>query len=129
MSHFLSFAKGALAMFWLVALVNLAYPLGELHRPILLLSGVLVLVHAAEILLLNGRLKARPAPWLSASRCCCSASCTCVASADLPRLYSRRGHRPRRAVRCAGSGTGNPPASAGEAGTAQEAPCVVCFPC
>ncbi|HCF3341763.1 TPA: DUF1145 domain-containing protein, partial [Pseudomonas aeruginosa] len=25
MSHFLSFAKGALAMFWLVALVNLAY--------------------------------------------------------------------------------------------------------
>ncbi|WP_215202386.1 DUF1145 domain-containing protein, partial [Escherichia coli] len=32
MSHFLSFAKGALAMFWLVALVNLAYPLGELHR-------------------------------------------------------------------------------------------------
>ena len=27
MSHFLSFAKGALAMFWLVALVNLAYPL------------------------------------------------------------------------------------------------------
>lgn len=49
MSHFLSFAKGALAMFWLVALVNLAYPLGELHRP---------------ILLLNGRLKARPAPWL-----------------------------------------------------------------
>lgn len=26
MSHFLSFAKGALAMFWLVALVNLAYP-------------------------------------------------------------------------------------------------------
>ncbi len=64
MSHFLSFAKGALAMFWLVALVNLAYPLGELHRPILLLSGVLVLVHAAEILLLNGRLKARPAPWL-----------------------------------------------------------------
>ncbi|HCF6041788.1 TPA: DUF1145 domain-containing protein [Pseudomonas aeruginosa] len=64
MSHFLSFAKGALATFWLVALVNLAYPLGELHRPILLLSGVLVLVHAAEILLLNGRLKARPAPWL-----------------------------------------------------------------
>ncbi len=64
MSHFLSFAKGALAMFWLVALVNLAYPLGELHRPILLLSGLLVLVHAAEILLLNGRLKARPAPWL-----------------------------------------------------------------
>lgn len=55
MSHFLSFAKGALAMFWLVALVNLAYPLGELHRPILLLSGLLVLVHAAEILLLNGR--------------------------------------------------------------------------
>lgn len=60
MSHFLSFAKGALAMFWLVALVNLAYPLGELHRPILLLSGVLVLVHAAEILLLNGRLKGAP---------------------------------------------------------------------
>ncbi|MGV8268239.1 DUF1145 domain-containing protein, partial [Pseudomonas aeruginosa] len=50
-------------MFCLVALVNPAAPVGELHPPVLLLSGVLVLVHAAEFLLLNGRLKARPAPW------------------------------------------------------------------
>ena len=63
MSHFLSFAKGA----WRCSgrrAGQPGLPLGELHRPILLLSGVLVLVHAAEILLLNGRLKARPAPWL-----------------------------------------------------------------
>ncbi|MGV8546523.1 DUF1145 domain-containing protein, partial [Pseudomonas aeruginosa] len=64
MSHFLSSAKGALPMFCRVALVNLAYPLGELRRPILLLSGVLVLVHDAQFLLLNGRPKARPAPRL-----------------------------------------------------------------
>ena len=78
-------------MFWLVALVNLAYPLGELHRPILLLSGVLVLVHAAEILLLNGRQGGARHLAGSASRCCCSASAPAPASADLPpRLYFLR---------------------------------------
>lgn len=64
MSHLLSFAKGALAMFWLAAAVNLVYPFGELHRPLLLLAGVLLLVHAGEVLLFGKRLKQRPQPWL-----------------------------------------------------------------
>ncbi|XEG74955.1 DUF1145 domain-containing protein [Pseudomonas sp. abacavir_1] len=64
MSHLLSFAKGALAMFWLAAAVNLLYPFGELYRPLLLLSIVLLAVHAGEVLLLGRRLKARRQPWL-----------------------------------------------------------------
>ena len=63
--HVLSFAKGALAMFWLVALLNLIYPFGEpLHRPLLLTAGVVLLVHVGEAALFNGRLKTRPFPWL-----------------------------------------------------------------
>lgn len=63
--HVPSFAKGALAMFWLVALLNLIYPFGEpLHRPLLLAAGVMLLVHVGEAALFDRKLKARPYPWL-----------------------------------------------------------------
>ncbi|MDH4560555.1 DUF1145 domain-containing protein [Pseudomonas sp. BN411] len=63
--HFLSFAKGALAMFWLVALFNLVYPFGEpLQRPLLLAAGAMLLVHVGEAALFNRKLKTRPYPWL-----------------------------------------------------------------
>jgi putative membrane protein len=63
--HFLSFAKGALAMFWLVALLNFFYPFGEpLQRPLLLAAGVILLAHVGEAALFNRKLKARPYPWL-----------------------------------------------------------------
>ncbi|MCP8464529.1 DUF1145 domain-containing protein [Pseudomonas sp. ZM23] len=55
MSELLSFAKGALAMFWLAAVLNLVYPFGELHRPLLWLSGAIVLVHVGEVALLARR--------------------------------------------------------------------------
>lgn len=64
MSHTLSFAKGALAMFWLVAVLNLIYPFGELHRPLMLLAGAILLAHAGEVLLFGRRLRARRRPWL-----------------------------------------------------------------
>ncbi len=63
--HLLSFAKGALAMFWLVAVVNLIYPFGEpLYWPVTLLAGGMLAVHGLEVLLLNRRLQSRPQPWL-----------------------------------------------------------------
>ena len=63
--HVMSFLKGALAMFWLMALLNIIYPFGEpLHRPLLLLTGVLLLAHAGEALLFNNRLKQQAFPWL-----------------------------------------------------------------
>lgn len=63
--HLPSFLKGALAMFWLVALLNLIYPFGEpLHRPLLLVTGVLLLAHVGEALLFNNRLKRQAFPWL-----------------------------------------------------------------
>lgn len=55
MSELLSFAKGALTMFWLVAVLNLIYPFGELHRPLLWLSAILLVVHVGEVLLLARR--------------------------------------------------------------------------
>ena len=81
--HVLSFAKGALAMFWLVAILNVIYPFGEpLHRPLLLVAGVMLVAHVAEAALFNRKLKARPFPGWTAPRCCCSASCTCAGCAD-----------------------------------------------
>ncbi|AYC33943.1 DUF1145 domain-containing protein [Pseudomonas cavernae] len=60
-----SFAKGVLAMFWLVALLNVVYPFGApLHGWLLAISGVMLLVHVVEVLLFNRRLSARPRPWL-----------------------------------------------------------------
>ncbi|AOE86892.1 hypothetical protein THL1_4344 [Pseudomonas sp. TCU-HL1] len=63
--HLPSFLKGALAMFWLVALFNLIYPFGEpLHQPLLLAAGAILLAHVGETVLFNRRLKARPFPWV-----------------------------------------------------------------
>jgi len=59
MSELLSFAKGALTLFWVAAVLNLIYPFGELHRPLLWLSTVLLVAHVGEVLLL-----ARRRPWL-----------------------------------------------------------------
>ncbi|MFV3411082.1 DUF1145 domain-containing protein [Pseudomonas nitroreducens] len=59
MSELLSFAKGALTLFWVAAVLNLIYPFGELYRPLLGLSAILLVVHAGEVLLL-----ARQRSWL-----------------------------------------------------------------
>ncbi|WP_274381377.1 DUF1145 domain-containing protein [Pseudomonas cavernicola] len=60
-----SFAKGAVAMFWLMAVLNLLFPFGRpLQGPISLIAGVMLLVHIAEVLLYNRRLAVRPLPWL-----------------------------------------------------------------
>lgn len=65
MMNLLSFAKGAVAMFWLVALLNLLYPFGEpLQGWLLAGGGIMLLVHVGELLLFNRRLAARPLPWL-----------------------------------------------------------------
>ncbi|MCG8911402.1 DUF1145 domain-containing protein [Pseudomonas sp. DP-17] len=55
MSELLSFAKGALTLFWVAAVLNLIYPFGELYRPLLGLSAILLAVHAVEVLLLARR--------------------------------------------------------------------------
>ncbi|WP_448679528.1 DUF1145 domain-containing protein [Pseudomonas nicosulfuronedens] len=55
MSELLSFAKGALTMFWIAAVLNLIYPFGELYRPLLGLSAILLVAHAGEVLLLARR--------------------------------------------------------------------------
>ncbi|MFJ3052643.1 DUF1145 domain-containing protein [Pseudomonas nitroreducens] len=55
MSELLSFAKGALTTFWVAAVLNLIYPFGELHRPLLWLSAILLVVHVGEVLLLARR--------------------------------------------------------------------------
>lgn len=64
--NLLSFAKGALAMFWLVALLNLLYPFGApVQQPLLWLSGGMLLVHLGEVLLFDRRLRATSQPWLA----------------------------------------------------------------
>ncbi|MBM7060385.1 DUF1145 domain-containing protein [Pseudomonas sp. UL073] len=64
MNH-LSFAKGVLAMFWLVALLNVIYPFSApLHGWLLAAAGIMLLVHVGEVLLFNRRLALRPKPWL-----------------------------------------------------------------
>lgn len=55
MSELLSFTKGALSLFWVAAVLNLIYPFGELHRPLLWLSAALLLIHVGEVLLLARR--------------------------------------------------------------------------
>ncbi|MDE3735454.1 MULTISPECIES: DUF1145 domain-containing protein [Pseudomonas] len=65
MMHLPSFLKGALAMFWLVALLNLIHPFGEpLQQPLLLAAGAILLAHVGEAAVFNRKLKARPHPWL-----------------------------------------------------------------
>lgn len=57
----LMIAKAVLALFWLLALVNLVHPFAG---PYLSWVAVLLLViHIAEILLLHGRLQRQPKPW------------------------------------------------------------------
>jgi uncharacterized protein YhhL (DUF1145 family) len=61
----LAFAKGGLAMFWLVALLNLFYPFAApLQAWLNWAAGLMLLVHVVETLLFQARLQARPQPWL-----------------------------------------------------------------
>lgn len=63
--HLLSFAKGALAMFWLLALANLFAPLGEAwFWPLNLAALAVLLAHVGEVLLFRRRLRGLPQPWL-----------------------------------------------------------------
>lgn len=60
--HLLSFAKGALAMFWLLALANLFVPLGEAwFWPVNLAAAAVLLAHVGEVLLFRQRLQSRSA--------------------------------------------------------------------
>ena len=57
----LNIAKGALLAFWLLALVNLAWPFAG---PFLGWAALLImLIHALEIVLLQARLQRQPQPW------------------------------------------------------------------
>ncbi len=60
----LNFAKGALAAFWLLAILNLLYPLGDAwHWPVSLAASVILVIHIVELALFNKRLGLRPHPW------------------------------------------------------------------
>lgn len=57
----LKIAKGALLLFWLLALINLLYPFAG---PYLTWGALLILVvHVLEIALLHGRLQRQVEPW------------------------------------------------------------------
>jgi len=57
----LHIAKGALLLFWLLALVNLLQPFAG---PYLSWAALLILlIHVVEIALLHGRLQRQPQPW------------------------------------------------------------------
>lgn len=61
----LSFAKGALAGFWLLAILNLIYPMGEnWYWTVNLAALAMLIAHAGEVVLFNRRLADRPQPWL-----------------------------------------------------------------
>lgn len=61
----LSFAKGALAMFWLVALLNVGFPFADpLGSWCNWLALILLAVHLLEVLLFQRRIQERPMPWL-----------------------------------------------------------------
>lgn len=57
----LTFAKAVLALFWVLALVNLFLPFAGPYMSWIAL--LLLVVHAAEILLLHGRLQRQVQPW------------------------------------------------------------------
>lgn len=62
--HLLSFAKGALAMFWLVALLNLLYPFAAPLGAWVNWAALLVLLaHVGELALFRARLQGRPGLW------------------------------------------------------------------
>mgnify|MGYP006186144939 CR=1 FL=1 len=57
----LIFAKGALAAFWLLALLNLLYPMGEgWYLAVNLIAGGMLLAHLGELLLFKARLVGQP---------------------------------------------------------------------
>jgi putative membrane protein len=59
--NLLSFAKGALAMFWLVALLNLFYPFAAPLGGWVNWAALLVLLaHVGELLLFRSRLQGMP---------------------------------------------------------------------
>lgn len=61
----LNFAKGALAAFWLLAILNLFFSLGDTwYWPVSLIAGAILLAHVGEVALFNKRLSQRPQPWL-----------------------------------------------------------------
>ncbi|HBX55528.1 DUF1145 domain-containing protein [Pseudomonas sp. UBA2684] len=63
--HVLTFAKGALAAFWVLALLNLLYPMGESwYLAVNLIAGGLLLAHIGEMMLFKTRLVGQPQPWL-----------------------------------------------------------------
>lgn len=60
----LSFAKGALAMFWLVALLNLFYPFAApLGGWVNWAALLILLAHVGELLLFRSRLSVLPGLW------------------------------------------------------------------
>ncbi|TIH07253.1 DUF1145 domain-containing protein [Pseudomonas leptonychotis] len=60
----LLFVRGALATFWLLALLNLIYPMGEgWYLTVNLIAGAMLLAHVGELLLFNARLVNLPQPW------------------------------------------------------------------
>ena len=59
----LTFAKAILALFWLLALANLVHPFAGPYMSWVAL--LLLVIHAAEILLLHGRLQRQSKPWLA----------------------------------------------------------------
>lgn len=64
--HWWSFAKGALAAFWLLALVNLFYPLGDAwFWPVNGLAAAMLAAHLAEVMVFRKRLNASAKPWLN----------------------------------------------------------------
>ena len=61
----LIFAKGGLAAFWLLALLNLLYPMGEgWYLAVNLIAVGMLLAHIGEMLLFKARLVGLPQPWL-----------------------------------------------------------------
>lgn len=57
----LKIAKGVLALYWLLALVNLFLPLAGPYMNWIALA--LLVVHLLEIVLLHGRLQRQAEPW------------------------------------------------------------------
>ena len=57
----LKIAKGALVVFWLLALVNLLHPFAGPYMT--WVAGLMLLVHVLEIALLHGRLQRQAQPW------------------------------------------------------------------
>ena len=57
----LKIAKGALAVFWLLALVNLLHPFAGPYMT--WVAALMLLVHVLEIALLHRRLQRQARPW------------------------------------------------------------------